>query len=186
MWRGVSYVHCKRCKGRPELRPILHGVHLGHKPALSGQCISLALFLSILGKAASLPHSSILLFWSPFEILPGFFPESPHLLEIICVWQYKHTPGVTKGLTKMPDFKKSVKGTGRLTREGARARRQKHSTAGIPTQVEPCRRAASLAPAGKNVQHVKTLHLSYHSINTRVTESHFQPLPLLLVLPGFL
>lgn len=40
------------------------------------------------------------------------FPESPHLFEIICVWQCKYAPGVTKGLTKMLNFKESVRGGG--------------------------------------------------------------------------
>lgn len=93
---------------------------------------------------------------------------------------------MTKGLTEMLGFNESVRGAGWLSREGLRAQGQKHSTAGIPAQVEPCRGAASLAPAGKNVRHVKMLHLSYYSINTPVTESHFQRPPLLLALPGLL
>lgn len=93
---------------------------------------------------------------------------------------------MTKGLTKMLDSKESVRGAGRLSREGLRAWGQQHSTAGTPAQAEPCRGAASLAPAGKILRHVKTLHLSYHSINTPVTESHCQWPPLLLVLPGLL
>lgn len=114
------------------------------------------------------------------------FPESLHLFEIICVCQYKYAPAVTKGLTTMLDFKESVRGAGQLSREGLRAWGQKPSAAGIPAQVKPHWGAASLAPAGKNLWLVKTLHLSYYSINTPVTESHFQRPPLQLVLPGLL
>lgn len=43
------------------------------KSALYGQHISLGLFLGILRKEASLPHSSKVIFWSPPEVLPRFF-----------------------------------------------------------------------------------------------------------------
>lgn len=80
MQQGASCVHCKWCQ--PELCPSTDGVHPGQKSALYGQGISFSLFLSILRKGAFLPHSSELIFWSPSEVLPGFFLSHPTYLKL--------------------------------------------------------------------------------------------------------
>lgn len=178
MQQGASCVHCKWCQ--PELCPVTHGVHLGQKLALYGQCISLGLFLRILRKEAFLACSSELMFWSPSKVLPSFFLSHYTYLKLSVFGNANMLQVWPRVLLKCWILKNQ------LEEEGLRAGGQKHSTAGTPAQVEPRRGAASLAPAGKNVRHVKTLHLSYCSINTPVTESHFQRPPLLLVLPGLL
>lgn len=161
-------------------------MHLRQKSVLSGQHISLGLFSSILVKAVSLPHSSILVCWSPFEALHIFFPSHPTYLKLFVFGNITMLQVWPRVLLRCWILKNLLGGSGWLTREGAKVWGQKHSTVVIPAQAELCQRLASLSSAGKTTLHVKMLRLSYHSNNTWMTESHFQPPPLLLVLLGFL